>query len=128
MKPLTIEELKSLEVGDWVWLCGKYENFGEYSEYRKIEKNYEDCLTFAVGVNSIHFKYSDYGKTWIAYKNKEQAETNGDIIELPCERKTKSTLLPYEVVYINEYDKVVVERFTYENDAKFRLAKLKGEV
>lgn len=128
MKPLTMEQLKSLEAGDWVWLCGKYENFGEYSEYRKIDEVRDDCLVFAVGVNRMWFEYSYYGTKWLAYKNKEQAETKGDIIELPCERKTKSTLPPYEVVYINEYDRVVVERFTYENEAKFRLAELKGEV
>lgn len=82
MKPLTIEELKSLEGGDWVWLCGKYENFGEYSEYREIDEVRDDCLVFAVSVNRVWFEYSGYGTKWLAYKNKEQAETKGEIVEV----------------------------------------------
>lgn len=84
MKLLTIEELKALKVGDWVWLCGKYENFGEYSEYREIDEVCDDCLVFAVGVNRMWFEYSDYGTKWLAYKNKEQAECKGEIVKLPC--------------------------------------------
>lgn len=130
MKPLTIEELKSLEVGDWVWLEWETQDpiYWKYAKQKAYFKIIEPENSGSIRFNNfVPMNYSDYGKTWTAFKNKEMAEAKGEIVELPCERKTKSTLLPYEVVYINEYDKVVVERFTYENDAKFRLAKLKGE-
>lgn len=29
------------------------------------------------------FAFDTYGKTWLAYKNKEQAERKGEIVELP---------------------------------------------
>ena len=30
------------------------------------------------------WKYSDYATKWLAYKNKEQSEAKGEIVELPC--------------------------------------------
>lgn len=127
MKPLTIEKLKSLEAGDWVWISQlNNKRAGGYV----TDINFTARMFTCKSVNRVSTtaRIADYGTKWLTYKNKEQAETKGDIIELPCVRKTKSTLPPYEVVYINEYDRVVVERFTYENEAKFRLAELKGEV
>ena len=81
MKPLTIDELKSLEVGDWVWVITPTNN-GEY-----YEKGFASDNEAFVGY-SLHYQvevlYSDYGTKWLAYKNKEQAESNGEIVELPC--------------------------------------------
>lgn len=84
MKPLTIEQLKALEVGDWVWVCGtRYDNQYACICRQNFEENYLN-LTLTFGSNE-RFSYSDYGTKWLAYKNKEQAETKGDIVELPCE-------------------------------------------
>lgn len=75
-KPLTIEELKSLKVGDWVWLTNQNGLLGTYvakadASYEEDDKTFNfDSLAF-----SQSYPYSDYGKTWLAYKNKEQAET-----------------------------------------------------
>ena len=94
MKPLTIEELKALEVGDWVWADLK-EIYPCYvgrvqTGYFKIAMHYED-LTFQITELWLYtedfimqLKYSDYGTKWLAYKNKEQAESKGEIVELPC--------------------------------------------
>lgn len=76
MKPLTIEQLKALEVGDWVWV-----EHGIHKLYCKIYNNTRDLL--GIGGNT-YLDYSDYGTKWLAYKNKEQAEAKGEIVELPC--------------------------------------------
>ena len=123
MKPLTIEELKSLEVGDWVWIELQYET----GFYALVERRENDYIEFNSAKRRGFIAWYNYGTKWLAFKNKEQAEAKGEIVELPSLRKTKSTLPKYEVVYIDEYDKVVVERFTYENCAQSRLAELKGE-
>lgn len=74
MKPLTVKELKALEVGDWVWITtttnkGEYYQIG-YSDYLEDEN--------AFVAYSLHYElnvfYSDYGTKWTAYKNKELAE------------------------------------------------------
>lgn len=88
MKPLTIEQLKALEVGDWVWLIDK---IGDTKSYWSISENtneyllvYQECYSFG------NLNYSDYGKTWLAYKHKEAAEAKGEIVELPCIREVEA--------------------------------------
>lgn len=61
-KPLTIEELKSLKVGDWVWVTYLTDGSGEY--VKKIDS----------------FILRHYEETWLAYKNKEMAESKDDEI------------------------------------------------
>lgn len=71
MKPLTIEELKALEVGDWVWLIDL--KLGVNTGYEQKDEDFNEYADF-----------SNYGKTWLAYKNKEQAEAKGESVKLPC--------------------------------------------
>lgn len=74
MKPLTIEQLKALEVGDWVWVVDKG---ARSSAYFKI---IDTALMFdIISIDtSLWLNYSNYGKTWLAYKNKEQAEEDNN--------------------------------------------------
>lgn len=82
MKPFTIDELKALQVGDWVWvvdketplLTGYYQIHGFAKTH--IHFNREACIRVV--------PKALYGKDWLAYKNKEQAEAKGEIVELPC--------------------------------------------
>lgn len=69
-KPLTIEELKAMQVGDWVWVV-KDKQDGRY--YTIVENNNAYIFVQCFG-GWITFEYSDYGIKWTAYKNKEQAE------------------------------------------------------
>lgn len=69
-KPLTIDEIKALEVFDWVWVVGKYSDGMEYRRYMQIDAPYKN----GVYLDCCYYLENDYGKTWIAYKNKEQAE------------------------------------------------------
>lgn len=86
MKPLTIEQLKALEAGDWVYIVPSDRFFTPY--YAQIEKYADKPLDKELWANGqtnvVRLYYSDYGKTWLAYKNKEQAEAKGEIVELPC--------------------------------------------
>lgn len=74
MKPLTIEQLKALKVGDWVWIVD--------IESPKHGSGYWQIHGFAK--THIHFNQESaislmpealYGKEWVAYKNKEVAES-----------------------------------------------------
>lgn len=85
MKPLTIEELKALPVGDWVWIEDTVKDYGEdipIKEYRIITRIEETCIV----LKSIDFlttrRDCDYGKMWLTYKNKEQAEAKGEIVDI----------------------------------------------
>ena len=72
---LTLKEVKSLDVGDWIWI-----ESGNGSYYAQV---------LTVGKDSIELKstvfedltdsagwlyYYNYGTAWEAYKNKEQAK------------------------------------------------------
>lgn len=82
MKPLTIEQLRALKVGDWVW---GFDSRCEKSYYLLKGYNEECYESYFSAPNGTVYSYLDYGKTWLAWKNKEQAETKGEIVELPCE-------------------------------------------
>lgn len=75
---LTIEQLKSLNIDDWIWFVDKYANDGAYWQ---IYKSYDNGLVLICGDNINMFSYSEYGTAWCAYKNKEESE--GKSITLP---------------------------------------------
>lgn len=69
--PLTIYELCALEVGDWVWVVDLITQQGQYAQisfYKKLGKVLEGKFYNVIP------NMSTYGRTWLAYKNKEQAE------------------------------------------------------
>lgn len=106
MKPLTIEQLKALEVGDWVWV-----EHGIHKLYCKIYNNTRDLL--GIGGNT-YLDYSDYGTKWLAYKNKEQAEAKGEIVELPCKVGDTIYRLHKYTKEIIEWEVTVIEIGPYE--------------
>lgn len=80
-KPLTIEELKALKVDDWVWFvrnCTDLNTGDEYeeSEYRRIYAIEEKRILFAAGYMQNIAHFNKHGRDWVAYKNKEQAESS----------------------------------------------------
>lgn len=80
MKPLTIEQLKALEVGDWVYVIDlKRKNYAAY-----VQKDTKATDKFNQLTWTLFYCY--YGKQWFAYKNKEQAECKGD--RFTCEDST----------------------------------------
>lgn len=84
MNELTIEQLKSLEVGDWVWVVSRIGN--TYGQVKGLGRTALDFETFDIKLNgdTLALSIMDYGKTWLAYKNKELAEAEGEIVEFNC--------------------------------------------
>ena len=131
MKPLTIDQLKSLGVGDWVWFVNTLCGISGIGEYRKISANGLDEIYLTGEKNGKHI-YSEYGKDWLAYKNKEQAEAKGKIVELPepfvdtdknaYEETTYLVYRPRVEVYCPSED-IYTDKIKAEN----RLSELKGE-
>lgn len=121
-KSLSIDELKSLEVGDWVWI--------ESNTYGKTYAVVDDTNKDGLLLNSISLfgwlAYSDYGAKWLAYNNKEQAEAKGQIVELPEPYMYGNDVVGFGV----SYQKVINKRNYYklEDEAKRRLAELRGEL
>lgn len=109
MKPLTIEELKNLANEEWIWVelkdkfVLKYDDFiYEYrcsnrSSYFQISKTFEksDKLTLLTPYEqySLFLPYSDYGTTWLAYKNKEQAEGEYDSRVEEAKKQTAKAII-----------------------------------
>lgn len=76
---LTVEELKALPYGNWVWIEVLKEeyphDFLDTGYYRKSKWSDGDKL-FDTGWHGsgTSFLYENYGTSWLAYKNKEEAE------------------------------------------------------
>lgn len=88
---LTIEELKALPKCAWIWLAD-HTFFGDLKAYYQKSDQSDDnrfvALTWAEEGGEetdedliVSWDYSEYGKSWVAYKNKEEAE--GKSITLP---------------------------------------------
>ena len=71
-KPLTLKELKSLEVGEWVWIVNKENNKGYYALITAKCRQVFAVIT-AVTTDTPHYFY-DYRDKWIAYKSKEESD------------------------------------------------------
>lgn len=79
MKPLTIEELKELKPLDYIYVVDEIKDFSTYA--------YKSDMPLGSNIRFLTFErdyyLNDYGTMWVAYKNKEQAEAKGEIVELP---------------------------------------------
>ena len=106
MKPLTIEELKAMPVGDWVWVTtadGKYGSYGQVcTKFDEDNFRVETIESYMVDA------YSDYGTKWLAYKNKEQAEAKGEIGELPC-KVGDIIFVPYVYKGVSDIMRLIVD-------------------
>lgn len=84
MNELTIGQLKALPVGNWVWVVDNSDN--DETGYYIITPTFrEDLLELATRGHGTAYKYLDYGKTWKAYRNKQEAEAKGDLYKTAFE-------------------------------------------
>lgn len=111
MKPLTIEQLKSLEIGDWVWLEIKDK---QALYVKKCEARTDDGFNFTADFVVAVAMYSDYGIEWQAWKNKEQAEAKGEIMELPCKVGDTVWVINYEWLRYREQKVACIEIHQYD--------------
>lgn len=71
IKALTVEELKSMPILEWVWIeeLQKQTSNEKASAYYRKHEDYTKDKAFVCGYPGISysFYYEDYGKTWLAY-------------------------------------------------------------
>ncbi len=73
MKPLTIDELKALQVGDWVWVVD-IESPKHGSGYWQVHGFAKTHIHLNQGAARWVAPKALYGKGWVAYRNKEEAK------------------------------------------------------
>ena len=75
--PLTLDELREMPIRDWVWIDVLHLKEAISSYYRKYD-GYKKDEIFWCGYPGLGFRffYEDYGKTWLAYRQKPEEETD----------------------------------------------------
>lgn len=127
MKPLSIEELKRLKIGDWVWLTDETGHLGRYvAKTIAPIKEYDKTFNFDSLLGSYTYSYFTYGTIWLAYKNKEQVECKGELVEFVCKvgdiicipwaYDGEYGMAKYLVKHIDFYGYLAKYRTDFEND------------
>ena len=76
VEPLTLDELRQMPIRDWVWIDVFHSKEAVSSYYRKYD-GYKKDEIFWCGYPGLGFRffYEDYGKTWLAYRQKPEEGT-----------------------------------------------------
>ena len=80
--PLTMDELRKLPIRDWVWIeilnPDAFRSKETVSAYYRKYDGYKADEIFWCGYPGLGFgfDYSDYGKTWLAYRQKPEEGTD----------------------------------------------------
>ena len=76
MKPLTIEELRNAKKEDFIWIEKiKQPKLSGYCNNVSFTNKMFSAMGFKGKWNCLRIE--DYGKTWLAYQNKQEAERKG---------------------------------------------------
>lgn len=110
MKALNIEEIKQFETGDFIYIVEIYEKANFYFVINKINNEYL-CLKLNDLGDYAELPFNEYGKKWLAYKNKEQADCKGELVELPLPIDTKVYIIP---CYLRNKDITQYKILSYE--------------
>ena len=76
MMPLTLDELRKMPIHDWVWIevltPDSFRSKETVSAYYRKYDGYKTDEIFWCGYPGLGFgfDYSDYGKTWLVYRQK----------------------------------------------------------
>ena len=75
VEPLTMDELRKMPIRDWVWIDVLHSKEAVSSYYRKYD-GYKKDEIFWCGYPGLGFRffYEDYGKTWLAYRQKPEED------------------------------------------------------
>ena len=79
VEPLTLDELRQMPIRDWVWIDVIHSKEAVYSYYRKYD-GYKKDEIFWCGYPGLGFRffYEDYGKTWLAYRQKPEEDDHDE--------------------------------------------------
>ena len=79
-EPLTLEELRKMPIRDWVWIeilnPDAFRSKETVSAYYRKYDGYKADEIFWCGYPGLGFgfDYADYGKTWLAYRQKPEED------------------------------------------------------
>ena len=75
-EPLTLDELREMPIRDWAWIEVLHSKEAVSAYYRKYD-GYKTDEIFWCGYPGLGFRffYEDYGKTWLAYRQKPEEGT-----------------------------------------------------
>ena len=79
-EPLTLDELRQMPIRDWVWIDVFHSKEAVSSYYRKYD-GYKKDEIFWCGYPGLGFRffYEDYGKTWLAYRQKPEEDKHENL-------------------------------------------------
>ena len=79
-EPLTVDELREMPIRDWVWIDVLHLKEAISSYYRKYD-GYKKDEIFWCGYPGLGFRffYEDYGKTWLAYRQKPEEDKHENL-------------------------------------------------
>lgn len=93
---LTVEQLKKLEIGDWIWIQDESFKNGTYRQVYIQDPAHPNLFYLSSYTNPCKlFDFAEYDKTWRAWKNKEQCENKEDVVWLPRKKD-------HDVVFIDD--------------------------
>lgn len=81
VEPLTMDEMRQMPIRDWVWIevltPDSFRSKETVSAYYRKYDGYKTDEIFWCGYPGLGFgfDYSDYGKTWLAYRQKPEEGT-----------------------------------------------------
>ena len=81
VEPLTLDELRQMPIRDWVWIDvlnpDAFRSKETVSAYYRKYDGYKKDEIFWCGYPGLGFgfDYADYGKTWLAYRQKPEEGT-----------------------------------------------------
>ena len=80
VEPLTLDELRKMPISDWVWIDVLHSKEAVSSYYRKYD-GYKKDEIFWCGYPGLGFRffYEDYGKTWLAYRQKPEEDKHENL-------------------------------------------------
>lgn len=110
MKAMTIEEIKNKKDEEWLFIVDlKNEKESSYYKFNRVERCfivfYEQDESFCPKC----FLIDDYGKNWVAYKNKEEAECKGELVELPNGWLDVLKLITCAAICYKTIDNIIIE-------------------
>ena len=82
VEPLTMDELREMPIRDWVWIeilnPDAFRSKETVSAYYRKYDGYKADEIFWCGYPGLGFgfDYADYGKTWLAYRQKPEEGTD----------------------------------------------------
>ena len=84
VEPLTLDELRQLPIRDWVWIeilnPDAFRSKETVSAYYRKYDGYKADEIFWCGYPGLGFgfDYADYGKTWLAYRQKPEEDDHDE--------------------------------------------------